>query len=493
MPVSAIISKYGLPGYGEVIIAGLSANTPQKVVINNLIQDYLGFSVTFQDGEGDEVCFVARRLNLVSLGTDACVYMRCDLRRVNRSSLVLMVSRFAQSVKDIDDNTTGDFEVSVNDIPQAQFALSGYSRMSESAMLAMECHVPRQPSHCVQATPAPQVKDKSEPKPKKSLLGKLAGWLNKEKKETDTPPVQEEVDSCSESQRGSVPDFTESLPETGIEDDLTTSPPREEIRFALDSETGDVDLDASDDINDAIAIDIDDEVDYANDDICETDLLIESDDYGFEDESRKFRLCECALSVKASTPQEALRKEDEDIQIERERELDEIQKRILDYVQKYHKDPREMLEVLLRGKIVLQPDCLSRILVNSKTRIILPDYDESEIKLGARERTLYILFLLHPEGMKQNEVCDYRSELSLIYDIVKPGANEETARACIDNLCEPFSDALRQSISKIKKAVVHVIRSEDTAREYYINGEPGGKYSIALSRDKVILPAVFAN
>lgn len=478
MPVSTIISKYGLPGYGEVIIAGLSANSYQKVVLNNLIQDYLGFSVTFQDGEGDEVCFVARRLNLVSLGTDACVYMRCDLRRVNRSSLVLMVSRFAQSVKDIDDNTTGDFEVGVNDIPQTKCALSYNSCMSESAMPAMACPVPPQHSHYVQPTPAPQVKDKSEPKPKKSLLGKLTGWLNKEKKETDTPPVQEEVDSCSDVHLGSDPELTKSLPS-------------EESRFSLECESIGVGFDASDYIN--YAIDIDDEVDYANDDICETDLLIESDDYGFEDESRKFRLCECALSVKASTPQEALRKEDEDIQIERERELDEIQKRILDYVQKYHKDPREMLEVLLRGKIVLQPDCLSRILVNSKTRIILPDYDESEIKLGARERTLYILFLLHPEGMKQNEVCDYRSELSLIYDIVKPGANEETARACIDNLCEPFSDALRQSISKIKKAVVHVIRSEDTAREYYINGEPGGKYSIALSRDKVILPAVFAN
>lgn len=178
---------------------------------------------------------------------------------------------------------------------------------------------------------------------------------------------------------------------------------------------------------------------------------------------------------------------------EQRRELEEIKNLIINYVTKYHKDPSEFIEQQLRGKIVLNPHNASHLVVNGMTQIILPDYDETQIVMQARERTLYIFFLLHPEGLRQNEVCDYRKELLQIYGIVKPGASDTTAMACIDNLCNPFSDSLRQTISRIKKAVTHVIRSEDIAHDYYISGSPGERYRISLDREMVTLPSVFTN
>lgn len=178
---------------------------------------------------------------------------------------------------------------------------------------------------------------------------------------------------------------------------------------------------------------------------------------------------------------------------EQRRDLEEIKNLIINYVTKYHKDPSEFIEQYLRGKIVLNPHNASHLVVNGMTQIILPDYDETQIVMQARERTLYIFFLLHPDGVRQNEVCDYRKELLQIYSIVKPGASDTTAMACIDNLCNPFSDSLRQTISRIKKAVTHVIRSEEIAHDYYISGSPGERYRISLDREMVTLPSVFTN
>ena len=166
---------------------------------------------------------------------------------------------------------------------------------------------------------------------------------------------------------------------------------------------------------------------------------------------------------------------------------------ILDYVTKYHADPTPALQEFIKGKIVLNPTALSRIVVNGDARIVLSDYNETEIKMGARERLLYILFLKHPEGMRQSDVADYRRELVEIYGIVKPGASDNVVQVTIDNLCDPFSDALRQSISKIKNAVTYVIRDSSKAADYYIKGERGGVYRIGLSREMVKLPSAFTD
>ncbi len=180
--------------------------------------------------------------------------------------------------------------------------------------------------------------------------------------------------------------------------------------------------------------------------------------------------------------------EQDSVDDERERDMEELRKAILTYVAKYHADPTDMLKELIKGKIVLNPQGFSRVVVNGNTQIVLADYDETEVKMGARERTLYIFFLRHLEGMKLVDVPDYRDELLDIYSIVKPGASDKTARRAVDNLCDLVHGSLSETISRIKKAVTHVIRDTQTASQYYINGKRGGVYSIAINPDLVSLP-----
>lgn len=186
-----------------------------------------------------------------------------------------------------------------------------------------------------------------------------------------------------------------------------------------------------------------------------------------------------------------LLKERNEIDSNRAAELEEIRRAVIRYVTTYHSDPNEFIQELIRGKIVMTPNGISRLTVNAETHIFLPDYDEAEVRLTAMERSLYILFLLHPEGIKQSDVCDHIDELVSIYGIVKPGAREENIKRYVENVCNVGSDALRQNISRIKKAFKDLIPNDDIARNYYISGERNGIYKIELEREKVLLPAVF--
>jgi len=185
--------------------------------------------------------------------------------------------------------------------------------------------------------------------------------------------------------------------------------------------------------------------------------------------------------------------EDEKLERQRQKDIEDLRNAILAYTAKYHLDPSTILKELIKGKIVLNPDGFSRVVVNGNTEIVLADYDETKVSMGARERTIYIFFLKHLEGIRQVDICDYKDELLDIYSVVKPGASDATAQRTIGNICEPFGSALAQSLSKIKKAVKHTIQDEKTARQYYIDGERGGIYRISVKPELVTLPAALAN
>lgn len=172
-------------------------------------------------------------------------------------------------------------------------------------------------------------------------------------------------------------------------------------------------------------------------------------------------------------------------------ELDEIKRAVIRYVTTYHADPTQLINELVKGKIVMSPNGLSRLTVNAETRVFLPDYDEAEVRMTAMERSLYILFLLHPEGIRLSDVCDHMNELVSIYGIVKPGAKEGNIKRYVENVCFVGSDALRQNLSRIKKAFKELIPNEHVACNYYINGERNGVYKIELPRDKVLIPSIF--
>ena len=149
------------------------------------------------------------------------------------------------------------------------------------------------------------------------------------------------------------------------------------------------------------------------------------------------------------------------------------------------------MSVMLEGKVLLGPTP-GRLLVNGDMKIVLPDYDEMEIKMPAMSRTLYILFMKHRlmglDGFELKNIDQYRDEMVNIYSLVKPGADDDRVRRTVDNLCDPFSNSLNEAISRANGFIRKCIVDKNLQKQYLISGARGGKYSIGLSPEMIALP-----
>ena len=213
-----------------------------------------------------------------------------------------------------------------------------------------------------------------------------------------------------------------------------------------------------------------------------------------EQNTRKKRRWSSALpssSEPLSRADVELEEEQELLTIEKQKEdaLKAIQAQILDYVRIYQDDPMELINTLLKGKIVIgQNNGLSPLVVNNDLKIVLPNYNEVEVKMPAMCRAIYILFLKHPEGIALRNIGDHRAELENIYSIVMPGRSEERAREAIDNLVNPMSNTLNEYISKIKRCFKTCIIDDELADKYCITGKKTEPYKIALDPSLITLP-----
>jgi hypothetical protein len=212
------------------------------------------------------------------------------------------------------------------------------------------------------------------------------------------------------------------------------------------------------------------------------------------------RIC-CEM---AATTEEELQQDDDD-KIEekeikaKEREKEKLIKIITDaitaYMVKFHSDPSQHINELIKGKIAINPSRLSNLIINKEMEIILQDYNEVPIKLAPKSLALYILFLKHPEGINLGDIHkkNYKEEYKEIYDIIKPQRNAELEAKSIERLLNQTDhSALCEQISRIKKTIKNsIIGADDIVKEYYIDGSRGDIYRIAVERKMVTIPRIF--
>lgn len=183
-------------------------------------------------------------------------------------------------------------------------------------------------------------------------------------------------------------------------------------------------------------------------------------------------------------------KELSDIDREQQRALEELKQAVLNYVLTYHTDPSKIIQEHISGKFIIAPDKISPIVVNNDTDIVLPYYDELNVKMPALHRAIYILFLCHHnDGIVLKDFDHYRNELMNIYSVVKPGRDEHLAQVTIDNLCNPLNNTLSEYISKINKRFKMIIKKQDIAEHYCIKGKKGQAYKVNIPPDLLTLPS----
>ena len=124
---------------------------------------------------------------------------------------------------------------------------------------------------------------------------------------------------------------------------------------------------------------------------------------------------------------------------------------------------------------------LSKLVIDDRKRVFLPDFGNIEIKLRPLEKTLYLFYLNHPEGVGLSFLRGKREELYDIYTSLSSIGNLQEMKNRIDDMANITSNSAAEKISKIKAAFVKAI-GEELAKNYYIQGGNGEMKNIVLER-----------
>lgn len=136
-------------------------------------------------------------------------------------------------------------------------------------------------------------------------------------------------------------------------------------------------------------------------------------------------------------------------------------------------------------QLIHPDDRLSRLVITKDYRLLLPDYNNMEIKMEPLVKAVFFLFLNHPEGILFKHLPDYREELTRIYVKLKPlGLSDRTVRS-IEDVTNPLLNSINEKCARIRGAFVGQF-DDHMARHYYIDGLRGEAKKISLPRDLVI-------
>ena len=131
---------------------------------------------------------------------------------------------------------------------------------------------------------------------------------------------------------------------------------------------------------------------------------------------------------------------------------------------------------------LIHPDNrLSRMVITKDMRILLPDYNNMEIKMEPLVKAVYLLFLKHPEGIAFKQLPDYREELTMIYNRLKPAGLTDRAIQSIEDVTNPMLNSINEKCARIRASFLCQF-DDYMAKSYYIDGQRGEGKKIALPR-----------
>lgn len=135
-------------------------------------------------------------------------------------------------------------------------------------------------------------------------------------------------------------------------------------------------------------------------------------------------------------------------------------------------------------ELIDRHESLSRLVVTKDLRIILPDYNNLEIKMGALPKAIYLVFLKYPEGIMFKNMMEHKQELYDFYRILKPNTTEERMHSTLERIVNPLKNNLYENVSRIQLAFTTKF-DEHLAKNYYLSGERSEVYKVGLDRSMI--------
>lgn len=135
-------------------------------------------------------------------------------------------------------------------------------------------------------------------------------------------------------------------------------------------------------------------------------------------------------------------------------------------------------------QLIHPDDRLSRLVITKDYRLLLPDYNNMEVKMEPLAKAVYLLFLRHPEGILFKHLPDYREEFAEIYQGLRATGLNERALQSIEDVTNPTLNSINEKCARIRGAFVGLFDNH-MARHYYIDGLRGEAKKISLPRELV--------
>ena len=126
---------------------------------------------------------------------------------------------------------------------------------------------------------------------------------------------------------------------------------------------------------------------------------------------------------------------------------------------------------------------LLQLTVSKNYKIFLGE-KRTEVCMEPLVKSVYLLFLKHPEGIVFKNLPDYREELASIYVKLRPLGLNERALQSIEDVTNPLLNSINEKCARIRSAFVKDF-DEGLAKNYFIKGERGEPKKISLPRDLV--------
>ena len=143
---------------------------------------------------------------------------------------------------------------------------------------------------------------------------------------------------------------------------------------------------------------------------------------------------------------------------------------------------------LLADAICTNDDSIiSPIHFDNEYNISLPLYPQITIELDPLPKSLYILFLIHPEGILLKEIQDYETELKSIYMTVSRRKNPTVINRMFRSIVNPTDNPLHKNISIIRRSFMSKL-SYNIARNYIPPHSRNSAHNIPLDNSLVEIP-----
>ncbi len=123
----------------------------------------------------------------------------------------------------------------------------------------------------------------------------------------------------------------------------------------------------------------------------------------------------------------------------------------------------------------------SRIEINGyNCRVFLTDLGNLEVSLNPKEKTLFIFFLRHENGVQLVDLNDHLPEIRALYSRFSRLSDPQRIADAVNRLVDVLDDNQQQVLSRIRKKFRDLVGQ--TMAEYYTIEVQFGIYSISLDR-----------